>query len=35
MKPPQWLREGDVVELAIAGLGTQRQVVRRMPARSR
>ncbi|HJT97839.1 MAG TPA: fumarylacetoacetate hydrolase family protein, partial [Rhodanobacteraceae bacterium] len=27
MKPPQWLREGDVVELAIDGLGTQRQRV--------
>ncbi|HEX6833108.1 MAG TPA: fumarylacetoacetate hydrolase family protein, partial [Rudaea sp.] len=27
MKPPQFLREGDVVELAIDGLGTQRQRV--------
>lgn len=27
MNPPQWLREGDVVELAIDGLGTQRQRV--------
>ncbi|MBS0420111.1 MAG: fumarylacetoacetate hydrolase family protein [Proteobacteria bacterium] len=29
MKPPQWLREGDVVELAIDGLGAQRQRVGR------
>ena len=29
MKPPQWLREGDVMELAIDGLGTQRQRVTR------
>ncbi|MFT3789965.1 MAG: fumarylacetoacetate hydrolase family protein [Rudaea sp.] len=29
MKPPQWLREGDVVELAIDGLGAQRQCVKR------
>jgi ureidoglycolate lyase/2,4-diketo-3-deoxy-L-fuconate hydrolase len=29
MKPPQWLREGDVVELAIDGLGSQRQRVGR------
>jgi 2-keto-4-pentenoate hydratase/2-oxohepta-3-ene-1,7-dioic acid hydratase in catechol pathway len=27
MKPPRWLRPGDVVELGIAGLGQQRQVV--------
>jgi len=27
-KPPQFLRDGDVVELAIEGLGTQRQVCR-------
>jgi 2-keto-4-pentenoate hydratase/2-oxohepta-3-ene-1,7-dioic acid hydratase in catechol pathway len=27
MKPPQWLRDGDVVELSIDGLGTQRQRV--------
>lgn len=26
MKPPQYLKEGDVVELSIEGLGTQRQV---------
>jgi 2-keto-4-pentenoate hydratase/2-oxohepta-3-ene-1,7-dioic acid hydratase in catechol pathway len=29
MKPPQWLHEGDVVELSIDGLGTQRQRVAR------
>jgi ureidoglycolate lyase/2,4-diketo-3-deoxy-L-fuconate hydrolase len=29
MKPPQWLREGDVVELAIDGMGRQRQRVAR------
>jgi 2,4-diketo-3-deoxy-L-fuconate hydrolase len=29
MKPPQWLNEGDVVELAIDGMGTQRQRVTR------
>jgi len=29
MKPPQWLQEGDVVELAIASLGAQRQRVER------
>jgi len=29
MKPPQWLREGDVIELAIDGLGSQRQRVTR------
>jgi 2-keto-4-pentenoate hydratase/2-oxohepta-3-ene-1,7-dioic acid hydratase in catechol pathway len=28
MKPPQYLKAGDVMELAIEGLGTQRQVVR-------
>ncbi len=28
MKPPQYLRAGDVVELEIAGLGRQRQAVR-------
>lgn len=34
MKPPQWLHEGDVVELAIDGLGAQRQrVVRAAQAR--
>ncbi|HEY9037800.1 MAG TPA: fumarylacetoacetate hydrolase family protein [Roseovarius sp.] len=27
MKPPRFLREGDVMELAISGLGTQRQEV--------
>ena len=27
MKPPQFLTLGDVVELSIAGLGAQRQVV--------
>lgn len=27
MKPPRWLRPGDVVELGIAGLGQQRQAV--------
>ncbi|MCX7631678.1 MAG: fumarylacetoacetate hydrolase family protein, partial [Geminicoccaceae bacterium] len=27
MKPPQYLRAGDVVELGIDGLGRQRQVV--------
>ncbi|WP_296764530.1 fumarylacetoacetate hydrolase family protein [Sediminimonas sp.] len=29
MKPPRFLREGDVMELEIAGLGRQRQEVRR------
>ena len=29
MKPPQWLQEGDVMELAIDGLGSQRQRVTR------
>lgn len=28
LKPPRYLRDGDVMELGIAGLGTQRQVVR-------
>ena len=27
MKPPRYLKAGDVVELSIAGLGTQRQDV--------
>jgi len=27
MKPPQYLRAGDVVELGIEGLGVQRQTV--------
>jgi 2-keto-4-pentenoate hydratase/2-oxohepta-3-ene-1,7-dioic acid hydratase in catechol pathway len=27
LKPPQFLEPGDVVELGIEGLGTQRQVV--------
>ncbi|MBC2669759.1 fumarylacetoacetate hydrolase family protein [Novosphingobium piscinae] len=31
MKPPVWLKEGDVIELGITGLGTQRQQVRRWP----
>jgi len=32
MKPPQWLQEGDVVELAIDKLGAQRQrVIRQEP----
>ena len=29
MKPPRYLQEGDVVDLAIAGLGKQRQSCRR------
>jgi 2,4-didehydro-3-deoxy-L-rhamnonate hydrolase len=29
MKPPRFLTEGDVMELRIAGLGAQRQEVRR------
>ena len=29
MKPPQWLHEGDVIDLAIDGLGSQRQRVTR------
>jgi hypothetical protein len=32
MKPPVYLREGDVMELRIAGLGQQRQQVRSTPA---
>jgi 2-keto-4-pentenoate hydratase/2-oxohepta-3-ene-1,7-dioic acid hydratase in catechol pathway len=28
MKPQVWLKPGDVVELGVEGLGTQRQVVR-------
>jgi 2-keto-4-pentenoate hydratase/2-oxohepta-3-ene-1,7-dioic acid hydratase in catechol pathway len=28
MKPPRFLKPGDVVELGIEGLGTQRQQVR-------
>lgn len=28
MKPPQYLKEGDIVELSIAGLGTQKQTFR-------
>jgi ureidoglycolate lyase/2,4-diketo-3-deoxy-L-fuconate hydrolase len=32
MKPPQWLREGDTMELGIEGLGTQRQRVVRYSA---
>jgi 2-keto-4-pentenoate hydratase/2-oxohepta-3-ene-1,7-dioic acid hydratase in catechol pathway len=32
MKPPVYLREGDVMELGIAGLGQQRQQVRSTPA---
>ena len=35
MKPPQWLREGDVMELGIEGLGTQRQRVVRHSAEAR
>ena len=31
MKPQVWLKEGDVVELGITGLGTQRQAVKRWP----
>ena len=27
MKPPKWLKPGDVVELGIEGLGTQRQTI--------
>jgi 2-keto-4-pentenoate hydratase/2-oxohepta-3-ene-1,7-dioic acid hydratase in catechol pathway len=30
MKPPQWLQEGDVIELGIQGLGCQKQRVARM-----
>ena len=32
MSPPQWLAEGDVIELGIDGLGRQRQRVLRYPA---
>ena len=32
MKPPQWLQEGDVIELGIDGLGCQKQRVVRHPA---
>lgn len=32
MKPPQYLKPGDVVELGIEGLGTQRQIVMGDPA---
>jgi len=28
MKPPRYLRPGDIVELGIEGLGTQRQTFR-------
>ena len=36
MKPPVWLREGDIVDLVIDGLGTQRQrVARREPKGNR
>ncbi len=31
MKPPRYLREGDIVEMAVEGLGKQKQVVRRAP----
>ena len=31
MKPQLWLKDGDVMELGISGLGTQRQVVKRWP----
>jgi 2-keto-4-pentenoate hydratase/2-oxohepta-3-ene-1,7-dioic acid hydratase in catechol pathway len=31
MKPPVWLQDGDVMELGITGLGTQRQQVKRWP----
>lgn len=31
MKPPLFLNDGDVMELGITGLGTQRQVVKRWP----
>lgn len=34
MNPPRWLQEGDVVELAIDGLGHQRQRVRRWSVRA-
>jgi len=29
MRPPRYLNEGDVITLGIAGLGAQRQLVRR------
>ncbi|KEJ88165.1 fumarylacetoacetate hydrolase family protein [Sulfitobacter donghicola] len=32
MNPPQYLRDGDVVELGVEGLGVQRQQVRAYPA---
>jgi 2,4-didehydro-3-deoxy-L-rhamnonate hydrolase len=32
MQPPAWLQAGDVIELGIEGLGSQRQTV--VPARS-
>lgn len=35
MKPPQWLKEQDVMELGIEGLGTQRQRVVRHTAEAR
>ncbi len=35
MKPPQWLREEDLMELGIEGLGTQRQRVVRHSAEAR
>jgi ureidoglycolate lyase/2,4-diketo-3-deoxy-L-fuconate hydrolase len=35
MKPPQWLKEQDVMELGIEGLGTQRQRVVRYTAEGR
>jgi 2-keto-4-pentenoate hydratase/2-oxohepta-3-ene-1,7-dioic acid hydratase in catechol pathway len=31
MKPPLFLKDGDVMELGIAGLGRQRQQVKRWP----
>ncbi len=31
MKPPVWLQDGDVMELGITGLGSQRQQVKRWP----
>jgi ureidoglycolate lyase/2,4-diketo-3-deoxy-L-fuconate hydrolase len=35
MKPPQWLKENDIMELGIEGLGTQRQRVVRYSAEAR
>jgi ureidoglycolate lyase/2,4-diketo-3-deoxy-L-fuconate hydrolase len=35
MKPPQWLKEQDIMELGIEGLGTQRQRVVRHTAEAR